>query len=181
MLLAPSNACASSPGLRVAVRAEAYAVAGSTAAHLREAVALLGPRRGGARFAAYTDWTLAWSYAPAAVAGGVGPVSPRIEVAVTCTLPRWRPPRSAAAALVEAWSACLAAAVQHERGHVDLAIAAGCAALDALRAVPPRAGEGALDAAVRACVAGVIEDFRRQEARYDEATGHGEAQGVRLP
>jgi predicted secreted Zn-dependent protease len=169
------------PGLHVAVCTRSYAVAGATAAQLREAVALLGPRRGGARFAAYTDWTVAWSYAAAVTERGVRPDAVRVDVAVTCTLPRWRPPRGAAPALVEAWGAYLAAAGRHERGHVELAVAAGCAALDALRATPACPGATPLDATARGRVEVVIERFRRREARYDEATGHGEAQGVRLP
>lgn len=171
---------ASSPPVSVNVRWETFTVVGSTLEHLCRAIEMLAPRRAGALHGAYTAWEVRWSYAPARNEHGYRASDARVTVNVQCTLPRWRPPASTAAPLVDRWSSYLDALEVHEQGHIDLAVAAGAAVQEALQALTPCSSTAALERSAEETTSAVIEEFRRREVDYDVATEHGALQGVRL-
>ena len=166
--------------LWVAVDRSSYPVAGSTALALRAVIGALGPTRHGETFAAFTDWEVEWSYAVTPGPGGVQVAGVRVKVHARVVVPRWRPPRSAPQALVAAWQRYTDAIEVHERGHVNLAVEAGRTVLGHLEALPACAGAQALKQAVEAAAEAAIAAAREQERRYDEVSGHGATQGVRL-
>jgi predicted secreted Zn-dependent protease len=171
---------ASATGPSILLHRETYTVAGSRLDQLQRAVMLLGPRRKGAVHPAFTDWEVRWSYAPERGPFGVRVADPEVVAEVTCTLPAWRSPSSAPADLVSHWAGYVDALERHEQGHIDLARAAATAIHEALRTLPPCATEAALLAAAEATVAAALAEIRAREHAYDEATGHGAAQGVSL-
>ena len=166
--------------ITVNVRRETFAVTGSTLGHLRRAVAMLAPRRAGAAHAAYTAWEVRWSYSPAIGEHGCRAADVRVDVDVVCTFPRWRPPSSAAGAVVDRWTAYLEALEVHEQGHVNLAVQAAVAVHEALQTLAVHPSASALQRAAEEVARGVLEDFCGREAAYDAATGQGAHQGVRL-
>jgi len=157
---------------RVAVRTrqQPYAVNGATIEQLERTIRLLGPRRGGIAYPAYTDWEIHWSHASEHGESGWSARDVSVVVNATITLPCWRPPRTAEPALLEAWRRLMAAIESHEQGHVDLAAQAAQALaerLEGLRSCPSRR---ALIAAARQLADQVLERARRRERVYDATT-----------
>jgi predicted secreted Zn-dependent protease len=112
-------------GLQVAVERASYPVVGATADALRAVIQTLGPTRAGRTFAAFTDWEVSWDYSIETGEERLRVSDVGVTVRAVVTVPRWRPPRSATAALVEQWRQYLAAIDLHEQGHVNLAVEAG--------------------------------------------------------
>jgi predicted secreted Zn-dependent protease len=108
---------------RVTLTEARYAVVGSDWEQLRLAMTLTGPRRGGVRYLAYTQWRVVWSYRAAAVpeqdafhvADGL------VNVTATMTLPEWIEPRHVTPALRQRWADLVTALRNHELEHVQIA------------------------------------------------------------
>jgi predicted secreted Zn-dependent protease len=151
----------------VAVRVEEreYDVFGADERMLELAMDLRGPRRAGRAFVAFTDWEVHWART------GDGP---RVRFHAVVTLPRWRPPPFVGAELVERWARFHDALVVHERGHVDIGLAAARALAAELGDAPRNARDWA--SVTRAVVAPYLD----AERRYDAQTKHGAAQGAVL-
>lgn len=155
-----------------------YRVSGATAADLADAIALLGPRRDGRRFAALTLWTLRWSFQPAFVGGAWRAADVRVDLDVVVHMPEWRPPRTAAAPLVAAWRSYLVALADHEGGHVAIARHAADD-VGALLATATSSSASDLALAIDERARARIAAARDAEVAYDAHTGHGHAQGAR--
>jgi predicted secreted Zn-dependent protease len=158
-----------------------YAVAGTSAPHLREAARMMSPRRANAHHVGYTDWQIGWSFTPRETEGRFVVGAARVEVIVTRTLPRWRPPEAAELALVASWTELVAAIARHEQGHVDIALSGARSLHEAILAVAPTDLREDLDSNVASVAESVLATVRSADLAYDEATRHGALQGVRLP
>ncbi len=156
--------------MRLIERRESYWVTGSTREQLAESMALLGPRRGKQRYAAYTDWELRWSMASVEREGGFGPGEIDVCVLVTITMPRWHPPPTASPSLVETWQLEMRELLLHEEGHRDIATAAGRALREALEGLSSMPSREALDNAAHAEVRRIVDSYRAREIAYDTAT-----------
>jgi predicted secreted Zn-dependent protease len=154
--------------VRVERSSDTYAITGSRREHLREAMGLLGPRRGERTFPAYTDWTIDWEHGDDAGADGHRPAAPRVLVRIACTLPRWRAPSSAPPELVEAFARYLAHAAEHEEGHAARAVDAACRVYEALASQAPRATTEEMARLARARVELVLAEARARDAVYDD-------------
>ena len=93
-----------------------YRVAGTSSRHLTEATMMMAPRRSRAQHVGYTDWHIGWSFTPRETEGLHAVGAARVDVVVTRTIPRWRPPAVADPALVSKWNQVVAAVVGHENG-----------------------------------------------------------------
>jgi len=165
-------------GVRAA-RTNHYLVTGSNIKELRDAVALLGPKRDGRAFGGFTAWALRWTFA--ARPNGRGFETTRITVAVDAivTLPRWEMTRSAEGATRTEWNRYVLALADHEAGHVAVATAAAddvAALLHDLQAESPLSLHRKGDRLARERVA----IARSEEDAYDVRTRHGLSQGARL-
>jgi predicted secreted Zn-dependent protease len=167
--------------MNISITRSSYPVVGSTVGELRAVIEALGHSRGSGTFAAFTDWEVAWDYSIEGAAGEFRATVPRVGVRATITIPRWRPPRSAALALREQWCRYLAAIELHEQGHVALAIEAGRGVITRLEGLPLFADAQALRRAADAAARAAIAAARARENVYDEETGHGATQGARFP
>jgi predicted secreted Zn-dependent protease len=148
----------------VTVHDRTYEVLGADERMLELAMELRGPQRGGRAFVAFTDWEVHWER----TASGLG-----VRFHAVVTLPLWRPPRFCSAELVDRWARFRDAVAVHERGHVEIGLAAA-RALAAVADAPPRPGEWS--EVTRAIVAPYLD----LERRYDAETQHGAAQGAIL-
>lgn len=167
---------------RVDVVERAYAVVGATAADLERAVFALGPRRGGRRFAAYTDWSIVWRYAASPTEGDacVGVGACVVEARAVVTLPMWRPLRATPTRLRERWARWVDALRAHEEGHVRVAAEARAAVQSAIAAVGPLPDSIALHDAVERAAADALARAHRADRDYDAATRDGATQGAGL-
>jgi predicted secreted Zn-dependent protease len=77
--------------------------------------------------------------------------------------------------------AYMAALRLHEDGHRRIAIEAGYEILQAINALPAYSSCSELELAADAVGESILEQYRRQEAVYDQNTGHGATQGVHFP
>lgn len=169
------------PGVFVTRVERHYAVAGTSARHLMEAALLMSPRRGRHQHVGYTDWQIGWSFTPREIDGSFVVGAARVEVAVTRTLPRWRPPAEADRALVSTWTEFVAGIARHEQGHVDIALSGARSLHAAIVAISPSERRAQLDRNVAFVAESALASVRSADLDYDEATEHGALQGVRAP
>lgn len=148
------------------VREQPFSITGATPAELRDALSILGPLRDGARYAAFTDWTVTYRVRPARHI--------HVTASAVVHLPLLRAPRSAPRALVERWNLYVEALRRHEMGHVAIARAAARAVHAALAALPPDAPPPLVAASASAALA----ELRAAERAYDIDTRHGATQGA---
>jgi len=155
-----------------------YRVSGATAADLADAIALLGPRREGRRFAALTLWTLRWSFQPAFSGGAWRANDVHVDLDVVVHMPEWRPPRTAPDALVAAWRSYVVALAEHEGGHVAIARDAA-RDVASLLATTTSSSASELALLVDDGARDLVAAAREAELAYDAATRHGHTQGAR--
>lgn len=161
------------------VRTNHYVVTGSNIAELRDAVALLGPKKEARAFGGFTAWALRWTFEARPIASCFAAARITIAVDAVVTLPRWEPLRSADAATRAEWNRYVLALADHESGHVAIANAAAsdvAALLRDLQAASPLALHRKGDQLARERIARA----RAEDVAYDGRTRHGGAQGARL-
>lgn len=160
------------PGVHFSARVAEYAVTAATVAELRREMQRAGPVAQGVRYPGATHWNLRWSfqYAPGAAGCSLRTVSVVVDTRVT--LPRWTPRTPPEPAVADWWEAFRAGLIDHELGHVRLAVESGGAIVDALR--PLTAGTcAALGARADAAAQGLWAQARERQAAYDRDTRHG--------
>jgi len=182
-LLAPPDLA--TPGVLRSVRTSHYLVTGSNIAELRDAVALLGPKKDRRAFGGFTAWALRWTFEARPSSGDRAPGgafgTTRITVAVDAvvTLPRWEPTRATDAPTRAEWNRYVLALADHESGHVAIANAAASDLADLLRdlrAETPLTLHRTGDGVARERIARA----RVEDAYYDVRTRHGGTQNARL-
>lgn len=151
--------------MAVTIDERTYEVFGADERMLELAMELRGPQRGGRAFVAFTDWEVHWERT--VLEAGV-----RFHAVVT--LPLWRPPRLGSTELLDRWERFRDAVAVHERGHVEIGLAAARALAATLADAPSH--PGAWTEATRAVVAPYLD----LERRYDAETHHGATQGAVL-
>ncbi len=152
------------------LREQPFSITGATPAELRDALSILGPLRDGARYAAFTDWTVTYRMRPACA-----PVRHlHVTAGAVIHLPLLRAPRSAPRALVARWNLYVEALRRHEMGHVAIARAAARAVHAALADLPADAPSPLVTASAAAALA----ELRAAERAYDIDTRHGATQGA---
>jgi predicted secreted Zn-dependent protease len=159
---------------------EHYDIAGSKAGQLKRAMKRLGPRQGGRRYLAYTQWELTWAYTFEEVDAGCRFATFDVRAAITMTLPRWTTAAGASPGLRERWERFLVALEAHERGHARI----GAEAARSIDAAVADLGTSAtchqLEREAEATAREKVERYRDRERRYDEETNHGRKHGACL-
>ena len=158
-----------------------YDIDGQSAGELREQIHRLGPRDGAEARDALTVWNLEWAYheAPAPSGGGCGLRDIRVTLDVETTLPRWTPPQTASANLVQMWRTYLEHVKQHEAGHRRIAEQNARELLSALTALHGATCPQVWDEASRTAER-IVSEGRARNRAYDVETKHGQTQGVVL-
>lgn len=142
-----------------------YEVFGADERMLELAMDLRGPRRGGCIFVAFTDWRVHW----ARTVDG-----PHVCFHAIVTLPVWQPPRRDSSELLDRWTRFRDAVAVHEKGHIEIGLAAAHALTTVLRTAPPRPDTWT------DVVHAVVSPYLEMERRYDMETQHGVTQGAVL-
>jgi predicted secreted Zn-dependent protease len=168
------------PPITITGHEQFYDIDGASAGALRDQIHRLGPKdESGESRDALTVWELEWTYRDAPAADNCAVSDVRVTLDVTVTLPRWKPPATAATGLSAAWRTYLERVRLHEGGHRTIAernARALFAALGPLRA--PNCD--ALHSLVSRTAEEIVADGRARNRAYDVQTKHGQTQGVAL-
>ena len=159
-----------------------YQITGSTADELRTQMDQLGyTDEFGHRWDAYTEWHVNWSYPYSATSNNCTSGLVQVQTQITFIFPQWNAPESASQDLIDRWDTYMAALQEHEDGHKKIAIEAGYEILQAINALPAYPSCSELEQAADAVGEIILEQYRQQQATYDQNTEHGRTQGARFP
>ncbi|WP_157954236.1 DUF922 domain-containing Zn-dependent protease [Saccharospirillum mangrovi] len=157
---------------------QGYPVAVRTDETLRQALDRSSPiRQRGQVFYGQTLWQVHWQFWWQPTPQRCAIERTAIQVEVQMQLPEWTSGRADQRAEFDAFVAALE---RHERGHQQLAEAAGRAIDDALLAMPPADNCAQLEVQAKTLAQRVLDDYREREFDYDFRTNHGETQGAWL-
>jgi predicted secreted Zn-dependent protease len=183
---APAAPAAAAPtalaAARIAItgREQYYDIDGASAGALRDQIRRLGPKdESGRSRDALTVWDLEWVYHDAPGASGCALRDLQVNLNVTITLPRWKPPATAPAGLSESWRTYLEHVKLHEAGHRTIAERTARAVFAALSPLRAATCDEVHSMASRTAEEIVAEGRARNRA-YDVQTKHGQTQGVVL-
>lgn len=180
---APASGAAAAPAAPPFVtsgREQFYDIDGASAGALRDQIRRLGPKdESGQSRDALTVWQLEWTYRAAPGADSCALTNVKVTLDVTITLPRWKPPANATAALTQSWRTYLEHVRVHEGGHRTIAERNARALLAALGPLHAPSCD-ALHSLVSRTAEEIVADGRARNRAYDVQTKHGQTQGVAL-
>src|SRR6059036_2671912 len=88
----------------IAAREQYYDIDGASAGALRDQIRRLGPKdESGLSHDALTVWSLEWTFGTAPQGDSCALRNVQVTLNTTVTLPRWKPPATAAAGLAQSW------------------------------------------------------------------------------
>jgi predicted secreted Zn-dependent protease len=158
-----------------------YSVTGATLAEIRLSLNQSRPWKNKFRTDGYTAWRIDWQFNVTTSAGGCRCSSFTTTTAITITLPRWTAPTNASQSVHQIWERYITALGRHEAGHAQIARSAA----DEIHKRVNALGEGSncdgLKQTINDLADGLLVDFRRRDAEYDQRTNHGATQGAVLP
>ena len=167
-------------GVPVVIDSVYYAVSGSTPEELQSEMERLGPKDAAAQRYATTEYDIRWTYRLRPKGQRCTLAQVEVGARFIVRLPYWNPPQSTSMETMEKWSRFIAGIRLHEAGHRDLALRAAGKILRKLQSMPGTMSCGELDAAANYQGRTVLLEFHKLQAEYDDTTGHGVTQGVRL-
>ena len=163
-------------------RTHYYAIAGSSARELRDAMNEKRPvGKDGKPHDAITSWFVRWQYATTTSPAACAIKSFDVSLDISMTLPQWTNESAAAPQLVQHWRTYYAALLKHEEGHRAIGSGAAADIRDAGSKLPSEQGCGDLAKAVGKMTGEILERYRQREREYDRDTDHGRTQGARFP
>jgi predicted secreted Zn-dependent protease len=130
---------------------------------------------------AYAGWDTDWQFWWQASGSSCDVTRGEVELQARITYPAWDPAEGVAPAVVARWARFIADLTTHELGHITIALQ-GADAIDELL----DAGSSAptceqVEREANRAASRLHDRFERLNARYDEVTDHGLAQGTGLP
>jgi predicted secreted Zn-dependent protease len=189
LLLCALPACASNPvntailrhvgrqpsGVRLVLSTTDYEVTSGTIAELRQEIQRVGPELGKRRFAGVTKWNFRWRYNYDRAGVGCRLHRVTVDVDAVVEMPRWVAPASADTATVTYWNGFRDRLLEHEAGHVRLAVESGREIADALRALNAISCESMAFQISTLTREAILRGNSRQTA-YDRESRHGALQ-----
>lgn len=157
-----------------------YPVRGRTVQHIAEWLARDRPEREGVHAWAITRWRVAWHGRPFMHADACRLADVRVDVQIEMTLPRWMEREHAGDHARRMWTDFYANVLRHENGHRAIALRAGSALADALRAVQTPSCTTLMQAA-STTARPLLARFRDTDRAYDDRTRTGLTQGAAWP
>ena len=150
-----------------------YDVRGSTEAELASQLQALGPTdESGQRYHGQVTWKVETNW-PRYTNGSCRLNDVRVDRSIRMLLPRWTPPADASSALVDKWNRYLTSLTEHEKGHIEMAIAGS----DSI----PSIVRGSTCQTAEARTKEAYGRMKEADARFDGATQHGMTQGAVFP
>ena len=156
-------------------RVQYYDVSAASLNELRRGMATLGPRVDGRSFQAAAQTDFRWTFQYARQGPGCELRRVRVQLRSTITFPRWNPIAEPDSSLLEWWHQLNAGLMEHERGHVMIAVET---ARSIVRELEGMSGPGCEAASRLANAAGqrLLMHNRQSQEEYDRSTRHGATQ-----
>ncbi len=153
-----------------------YIFGGTNHAQMRAAMAAARPWKQTMAYDALTQWDIQSNYRYWRDNSEFKLCAIDVRTKVDMTLPLWIPGKPVSRALLARWQRRLVGLTVHEQGHLQLALAAGAAVRRRLEELAGFPSAQALVAAAQRAQNDTIDEFRRQELKYDQETEHGRTQ-----
>ena len=180
--LAAAAACASAPpvdvgqlppDVDVVVSTRYYPVSASTVKALREEMRAVGPSADGRKWAGATQARTRWTFGHRRRGMVCMLYDVRVVVTAQMRLPRWQPEAPTDSATRAWWSDFSGRLVEHERGHVRIAVDGAREIAETLRPLQGSVSCDALTMRANGAAQLILVRARERQAEYDRVTGHG--------
>lgn len=175
--LKPRTAEASQPGLQTSLATKTYSIISHDIYDVHNQLVSCSPIiEGGHRYAASTDYSLAWSFAYQPQGDGLCTISKAsVAINVLQIYPNWQPP----VAEHKQWDRFVTQLKSHEDGHARLDLAAATDILNNLNHFPVT-DCATIEATANKAAYTRLAALDQANASYDRQTGHGASQGATL-
>ena len=180
--LAISAACATAPpvdvgripaDVDVVMSTRYYPVSSATVKELREELRAVGPAADGRKWAGATQARTRWTFGH--LRRGMVCMLHDVRVTVTAEmrLPRWQPAVPPDSATQAWWDDFSARLLEHERGHVRIAVDGAREIAETLRPLEGTVSCDGLTMRANGAAQMILVKARERQAEYDRVTGHG--------
>ncbi len=180
-LLAATMACVSAgsltvgsvpPGVQLSARLVERPISATALDSVRAALSLGGPATAAGRYPGMTLWKVSWTYQYERQPGHCALRQVVAKVEAEVHVPRWEPRGEVDSVAKEWWTGYSARLMEHERGHVRLAVDAGGEIVRAMRSLHgPSCGAVASQANLEG--ERILAELATRESAYDRDTHHG--------
>jgi predicted secreted Zn-dependent protease len=180
--LAVAAACATAPPIDVGripadvdvvMSTRYYPVSSATVKELREEMRTVGPAAEGRKWAGATQARTRWTFGH--LKRGMVCMLHDVRVTVTAEmrLPRWQPEARPDSATQAWWNDFSARLLEHERGHVRIAVDGAKEIAETLRPLEGSVSCDGLTMRANGAAQMILVKARERQAEYDRVTGHG--------
>ena len=153
-----------------------YAVTSTEIQQLRAEMRDVGPFAGNRRWAGATQSRIRWTFSHLRRGMTCMLHDVRVNVSAEVRLPRWEPATPPDSATQAWWSDFNATLLEHERGHVRIALDGAREIAETLRPLEGSVSCDALSMRANGAAQLVLVKTRERQAEYDRVTGHGARQ-----
>jgi predicted secreted Zn-dependent protease len=180
--LAVAAACATAPpvdvgevppDVDVVMSTRYYPVSSATVNELREEMRTTGPAADGRKWAGATQARTRWTFSHLRRGMVCRLFDVRVIVTAEMRLPRWQPEAPPDSATQAWWNDFSARLLEHERGHVRIAVDGAREIAETLRPLEGSVSCDALTMRANGAAQMILVHARERQAEYDRVTGHG--------
>jgi predicted secreted Zn-dependent protease len=180
--LAVAAACATAPpvdvgevpaDVDVVMSTRYYPVSSATVKELREEMRTTGPAADGRKWAGATQARTRWTFTHLRRGMVCRLFDVRVIVTAEMRLPRWQPEAPPDSATQAWWNDFSARLLEHERGHVRIAVDGAREIAETLRPLEGSVSCDALTMRANGAAQMILVHARERQAEYDRVTGHG--------
>jgi predicted secreted Zn-dependent protease len=164
------------PEVDVVMSTRYYPVSAATVQDLRAEMSTTGPFAGGRRWAGATQARTRWTFRYLRRGMVCMLHDVRVVVSAEMRLPRWEPETPPDNETLDWWRGFSARLLEHERGHVKIAVDGAREIADALRPLEGSVSCDALGMRANGAAQLILVKSRERQAEYDRLTGHGTTQ-----
>jgi len=161
------------PDVDVITSTRYYPVSAATVQELRAEMGAAGPFAGGRRWAGATQARTRWTFQYMRRGMVCMLHDVRVIVSAEMRLPRWEPSATPDAETLDWWRGFNARLLEHERGHVKIAVDGAREIAAALRPLEGSVSCDALGMRANGAAQLILVRSRERQAEYDRLTGHG--------
>lgn len=161
------------PDVDVVMSTRYYELSAATVRELRDEMRTIGPSAYGRRWSGATQARTRWTFAHRRRGMVCMLHDVRVVVMAEMRLPRWQPQTPPDSATLAWWSDFSARLLEHERGHVRIAVAGAREIAETLRPLEGSVSCDGLTMRANGAAQLILIRARERQAEYDRATGHG--------
>lgn len=161
------------PDVDVVMSTRYYPVSAATVQDLRAEMSETGPVAAGRRWAGATQARTRWTFRTLRRGMVCMLYDVRVVVTAEMRLPRWEPASTPDAETLDWWRGFSARLLEHERGHVQIAVDGAREIAATLRPLEGSISCDGLGMRANGAAQLILVKSRERQAEYDRITGHG--------